>query len=505
MNLSRRTHFSPPSLEERGRNIEMIKWGWFRANEYSPSEPQMALHLSPARYRMAIAGTRGGKSRFAGEEATCYLFAGATRIWIVGQTYALCEKEFRYIYERMTSPQAAALFGGESPLESATYNEKGGDMHIRTKWGAEVKCISLDKAELAALGEEIDLLILSESAQIKKPKYVYERYLRGRLASRQGDLIIPTTPAGKIPRHDPDGWLYTMYDKGMSGEDPEYFARQWASWENPEFKEDPYKLRQEMNPKIFSEQYEGNFVVFSGAIYEDFNVQVHVVPPFKTPIQWRRYESIDPGFSGKWFWLAGVMGYNDSFYVTNEYSATKTRYEDHVAAMLNKREEEYGMVPGTWNRSKPKDFMVTTYIDPEDPQCALELAGYGVGTIPANNDVHVGIDRVSRRLKYSSSNPPRLYISADCKEIIEALQFHSWGEKENVEIRKPNNDRWKHACDCLRYICMGSLMPSERKQVDVNKEETLWEIMMASRTDKKHPFDMTHTDRRGGNGVGSVW
>ena len=112
------------------------------------------------------------------------------------------------------------MFGNVTPLEHAIYNESQGNMYIRTKWGAEVECISLERPG-GAFGEEVDLIIMSEASQIKKPKNLYERILRGRLATRLGDIIIPTTPAGRVSKNDEDGWLYDMYRKGYDPEEPE--------------------------------------------------------------------------------------------------------------------------------------------------------------------------------------------------------------------------------------------------------------------------------------------
>ena len=63
-----------PTPEERKTAIEALKWWWFDVNDYDPHSGQMPLHLSDARYRILIAGTRGGKSRAAGEEIPLYLF-----------------------------------------------------------------------------------------------------------------------------------------------------------------------------------------------------------------------------------------------------------------------------------------------------------------------------------------------------------------------------------------------------------------------------------------------
>ncbi len=499
----KRKIFKPPTPEERRANIAAIKWWWFEYIGYEPHTAQLDGHMYEARFRMCIAGTRGGKSRMAGEEAVVYLLAGATRVWILGQNYALTEKEFRYIYERMTSPEMREFLGGEYPLVTDVYNLDQGNMHIKTKWGAEVQCLSLDKGGAAALGEECDLIILSESAIIKNPKMVWERYLRGRLASRMGDLLIPTTPGGKTNKHDEEGWLFDMYMKGYDPDEPDYFTREWPSWENPDgFKEDPYELRRTMDPKIFSEQYEGKFMIFSGTVL-NFDENVHVIQPFDIPTHWRAYEAIDPGWSGRFVWLRSVVSPTNTIYITDEYDDSEQLFGLRASEIKRHRAEAYNIHPSLWDVFVRKNQHVTrTYVDSEDPQAMAELElKYGLPNEPTTKDaknVLVSVNRVNERLKYSDRYPPKLYITANCVNTIEACNYHSWGDKQGNSVRKPANDKWKHWVDCMRYINGGTIIPSDfhgpREVVD---GETYWDLMegMQMRANL-HPFDMTQAERR---------
>ena len=495
------TTFLPPTPEERKRSIKELKWYLFDTFGYQPHDAQMDFHLSEARYRMTIAGTRGGKSRSAGEEAVPYLFAGATRVWIVGQSYSLTEKEFRYVFERMTSQEVLGMFGGISPLESAICNEAQGNMYIRTKWGSWCKCISLDKTAASALGEEVDLIIMSEAAQIKNPQKIYQRTLRGRLASRLGDVIIPTTPAGKTNKWDEEGWLFNMYLKGYDEDEPNYFTREWPSWANPDFKDDVNELKRELDPKIFDEQYRGKFMVFSGAVYNEFNENVHVIPKFQIPKHWHRYESIDPGYSGQFVWISAVMSENGNLYIVDEYSDKKMRYAERSEQIFNQRCEQYRIPHGMWEKlAKKNNIKTMLYIDPEDPQCIAELMALGLAGSKANNNVMVGIDRVARRLRFTNISTPTVFVTENCIDTIEAFKFHSWGDKNTAaDVRKPANDKWKHWMDCVRYLCAGNLVSSPPPVEKPAEEETLYEMMQTLiAAQNKETVDLSAYERRVG-------
>jgi len=492
---------------DRDRMVEAIKWAWFERVGYRPHAGQMKFHKSLARHRVVNAGTRGGKSRCVGEEMVVPLLIGACRVWLVGQNYQFCEKEFRYIHDRIVSREYMDIYGVGS-LEKCVYNEKGGDMQIRTVWGSEVKCISLENREGAgAFGEEVDYLVLCEPGQIKYPKRVWERVLYGRLASRHGRMVCAGTPSGRVSSYDPDGWFYELVERGLRGDDPDYYSVSWASWDNPAFTEDVEEIRRWMSPKVFEEQYEGKFVVFSGAIYDNFDEGIHIVPSgVRYPLHWRRFEAIDPGYSGEFYWLAGVVGYGGELYIVDEYFASKRTYEEHADEIWRRRMGYYGLrhrslVSGrNYDLDEWKGLVgsgsicdgLVVYIDPEDRQCVAEFAKYGIFGVPADNDVHVGIDRVRSRL---GSNPPKLYISEGCSHLIEAIGNHSWGEHKGIGTRMPANDKYKHACDALRYICMGNLGVSVERVERISRGETMDDILNSLVNDR-HPFEYDRYDRR---------
>lgn len=483
MHTQRAITTKPLQPNERQEALAAFKWGWFERSGYSPHTGQIPIHLSDARFRSAIAGTRGGKSRCSGEEATALSLIGPTRTWLVGQTYDTTEKEFRYIWDAYHSEAFYEVFGDVNDvLTRAVYSPSSGNMQIMTEWGSEVTCISLERAGTSAFGEEVDLLIFCEPAQIKRPKELYERILHGRLASRMGGVLNSGTPAGKAPPNDPDGWLLNFTEKGILGHenyDPMYFTNIWPSWENPDFKDDPYWIRSWMNPLIFAEQYEGQFIVISGAIFKSFDPLTHVIKPFTVPKNWNRWEAIDPGYSGMFYWAAGVTGYDGCLYITDEYYDTETKYIDRANVIWQKRLAAYSLAfrpfrnpqenrnLNTWRNAQSNGqapSLCNLYIDPEDPQFIAEMRDYGLMGLTADNNVHIGINAVEQRL---AKPHPTLYFSSENPVAIEAMQYHSWGDKRGSDIRKPANDKYKHPADVIRYLCMSNLTPSVERVEEV--------------------------------------
>ena len=73
------------------------KTNLWKALGYSPSEAQLAVHNSRARFRVNVQGRRSGKSYSAAKEVLPYLLSPGNRIWVVGPTLDLANKIIREI------------------------------------------------------------------------------------------------------------------------------------------------------------------------------------------------------------------------------------------------------------------------------------------------------------------------------------------------------------------------------------------------------------------------
>jgi hypothetical protein len=177
---------------------------------YAPHVGQIRFHESDARFKILIAGARFGKSLAASKDVLSELMAGRTRGWLVGPTYALAQPEFRYI----AADLRRRLGAGAARVEEG--GRKGHSL-VRTSWGSEVLCLSAQRPH-TLLGEEIDWLILCEAAHIDQE--AFERFLRARLTTRRGRLVVPTTPRGF-------NWVHELYQAGQKG------TPGWQSFRHP--------------------------------------------------------------------------------------------------------------------------------------------------------------------------------------------------------------------------------------------------------------------------------
>ena len=430
--------------------VDSTKYYYFDNIGYYPHDYQLAFHLSRARNRSECAGRRGGKSASAGHEASAYMQAGPYSVCLVGPTYDDTDKEFTYIVNDVRHDSFPHY------IERMVHNVDAGNLYIRCSNGSRVigkSTVNVEKYPI--IGDEYDLLILCEGAKIKGlggDGGLWETQLKGNLATRRGDVIIPTTPAGR------DDFVHPRFLLGLSGDDPDYFSIQFPSWANPTFLEDPVELMKTMSWRAFCEQYMGDFVSWAGSIWlEDcgFDPKVHVIRAFPIPRWWNRVEVIDPGFADYFFWIAAVMDPHGTLYVVDEFKSRRTRYADLAATIIEHRQRMYG-------DDEPSHIPV--YVDPEDPRCRLEIMKAAselpvpakISCVRADNNVWSGFQAAAARFMSGGE-----YIFDTCPMVVNALENHEWSDNYNARgNRVEKNDEWKHASDVMRYLQLSKLRSS---------------------------------------------
>lgn len=238
------------------------KLSFFYRIEYLPHAKQLICHLSNKRFKIIAAGARAGKSMLAGAEAAfLFIIKPDARIWCVSSQYELAEKEFDWALNFLSKLKLKTKDNASLLEYCNLINPKKGGREINASWGSFIRTKSTDKPS-SLLGEELDMVILGEASQV--PSIAWTRYLRARIGPRQGVLYAVSTPNSDA------GLFMDLYKRGISK------ASEWDGWEgwqfptiaNPHFSQEEYNLaKNELDAKIFQEQYEGKFVSRKGFVF----------------------------------------------------------------------------------------------------------------------------------------------------------------------------------------------------------------------------------------------
>ena len=419
----------------------------FKTCNYEPWPSQLEFHNSDARFKALFAGSRYGKSFSGAMEVLEDIMKPNTRGWIVGPRYEQPSKEFRYIYDSMV-----VKMGFRPKRELNIHYSTPGPQVLIFPWGSEVFTKSAENPE-SLLGEEVDWIILSEASRLDEK--IFDGYLRARLGSRQGRVIIPTTPHGY-------NWVYKRFYIPSQEGDKQYWSKIVSVLENANFSREEYnRAKAELPEDIFREQYDGEFVAQTGLIYKRFMRQRNVIEPFEIPKSWARYAAIDPHPStpAAILWLA--IDTHGTHYIYDEMfipDLTIPEISDRIRAKEGK--------------NIPKKRLIdpnAKYIDKlrgQTTSVQMQFRKNGIACTEANNKFESGYYKINELLTpqpvYGDKDKkvPKLLVFNTCKETIFEFETCNW----------ENESKDNHLLDDLKYIIndnpTASLTEDEVKDIE---------------------------------------
>ena len=251
--------------------------------------------------------------------------------------------------------------------------------------------------------------------------------LMGRLRVGRPEAWCTTTPAGF-------GWIYKTF---AERDDPNYSFTQASARENTHLSADFISnLESSYTGAYAKQEIEGAFTTFEGMVYEEFSREIHVCDPFQVPEGWERIRAVDFGYINPFCCLWGALDHDRRLYIYDEHYQARQLIGQHAEAILSRKDR--------------KDLYTVADHDAQD---AAELRRYGIFTRPARKNVVEGIQKCKARLVVQPDGYPRLFITANCVNLIKELQTYSWtdhrpGSNDREEPRKELD----HAADSLRYL-----------------------------------------------------
>jgi hypothetical protein len=431
------------------------KKAYFQKIRYNPHPKQWLYHNSDARFRIACCGRRFGKSKMAARDLEPELFLPNRRYWIVGPTYDLAEKEFRYIWQDMI----IGMQMGKDRRVKKAYNKRSGEMYLEFPWGTRLECRSAKHPE-TLVGDGLHGVIMSEAA--KHTQETWEQYVRAALSDYKGWATFVTTPEGF-------NWFYDLWMAGNRRDMPDFACWKFPSWDNPyvfpQGRTDPEIRLIENTTAIewFLQEYGAEFGAFVGKIYAEFDPTLHVMKePYKFNPAWPNYIAFDWGFTNPMAAIEFQVDPWDRIYVWREHYKSFTQLGEHVAIMKR--------------RPQPEGYHLDLgFGDAADPAAAIQMSANFVPTFAlpeAKENWREGVDLVKTFLTprdvYSPGGnlvvtdeygtplqEPWLYVSPDCTNVIrEFNNYRAADARPERNPREASKGFDDHALDAIRYALM---------------------------------------------------
>lgn len=282
------------------------KFHWFIEHGYEPHQWQSLFHSleNPiearlARYRMLVAGRRGGKTMSAAWEVLYYAlfpehFHWDTRreqsskpLWI--QVLAKSMKVGRpsLLMFREVLTQAGLVHGKD-------YKENRSENYFEFPNGSLIEWkTAVDPESLRGAG--LDILWIDEAAFITSADAY--NVIHPALMQKLGTVLGTTTPDGK-------NWFYEEFWSKEAMADPEIGRVEYRSIDNPYFPKQAWEYeKRRMHPMLFAREYEASFDSMMGKelpgdwLTKHFYTLDDLPRTDKDKLDLRIYIGIDPAIS----------------------------------------------------------------------------------------------------------------------------------------------------------------------------------------------------------------
>lgn len=318
--------------------------------------------------------------------------------------------------------------------------------HLDAKYGGHVLALRNTDDPSKYLSSEFAIIAVEELTQNEEMKF---HRLRSRLrwtGIPQPKFIAATNPGGIGHEWVKKYWIKRDFPK--QEEEADQFAYVPAKpTDNPNLAESYILTLKSLPEKMRQAYLDGNWDVFEGMFFTEWNEEKHVVEPFAIPDNWPIIRGIDPsGRSGTTSSHLYAISNDGTVYVIREHYETGLDTDQH-AMKIKEMSDDFNIKYSVIDVSAFAKLGL-----PESQAEVFERHGV-VGLIPADKKRIIGWNMVHQFLREDEYGEPKLKIFKNCKNLIRTIPLAMHDEK-NPEDVKSFWEGAEHldALDELRYV-----------------------------------------------------
>lgn len=415
-----------------------------------PNEKQRQFFLSRATYT-CYGGARGGGKSWALRKKAAMLGARYKGIKML-----LIRRSFSELNENHIIPLKSELFGIASWLErDKCFTFTNGS---RLKMGYCEHESDVDQYQ----GQEYDVIFIDEATHLTENQFVaLTACLRGTgdyprrmyLTCNPGNVGHAWVKRLFIDRkyretENQDDYVFipaTVYDnKALMEKDPDYEKR----------------LKNIADDKLREAWLNGNWEMFVGQYFTEWDKNRHVIEPFPIPAGWRRYFAMDYGLDMlAGYWIA--MDEGGRAYVYREVyksGLTIRQAAEAIKELTTEPMYEYIAPPDMWNRRQ------------DTGQSAAELFfDEGLMFAKADNRRVQGWYSVKKWLA-DDGGTPKLVFFKNCTNVIEYFPLLQYDDNDPNDVSKTPH-YMTHGPDAIRYFLSGRPIAAQAVKEEGDRED----------------------------------
>lgn len=421
------------------------------SDQYKPHDKQKQAHkailLDGYKRAVLLMGRQSGKTYFAVNHTWISAIIQQGRYFIVFSTY---KQAHDVVWRQYLSliPKALIKKTNEQNLSIELNYVKGPVKlpdgttiqveHDESKPNSVIQLLGSDQAD-SHRGFKADGIVFDEYGDQNGDnfKLVYEPMF----TTTDGWAIFLGTPRG----------FNHFYDLIQYAKDDDRWFYLEATWRDSPYVKREFienvkrEAQQRGNLSGFMQEYELEFRSVQGAVYPDFNRNIHVIKPSEVPEELTYYASIDFGWHTTAFLLLGVDK-DQVWYLVDEVYGKQDTLDNIIPRIKQKINDKrlVMMVADSANRDAVevmgRDFPVVGVNKANDTK------GYGLG-------ISLITEKLKPRQQLVGPPKPNLYISSVCKNFV--FEMESYKFPEEKENRNPSDVPVKendHGPDAMRYL-----------------------------------------------------
>lgn len=384
------------------------------------SAPQTKIANSNARFRVVLAGRRGGKTFLAMREVCRFASKPNSVVWMLAnsrqQIKSLCWSKLKKKLNKLNW--------------IADTNES--ELTITLVNGSQICLKSAEQGDNLR-GESLNFICIDEFCDIDLEE-IWNQIIRPSLSDKKGHALFTGTPkAGNQAARD-------LYDNYLT-------KKNWASFsyttEEGGFvdADEIEQARQDLSPKVFSQEYLANWENFAGIIFGEFGE--HNIAEVRKPTE------TEPIFIGGDFNVTpmscvigrqtknGIEVY-DEIYLDNS----------NTSEMIDEIRSRYPRNPIVFFPD-PAGVQRKTSAGGNSDIKLLEMAGFQCRYHRQHPLVRDRINAGNSLFFKRPDGTTRFTIDPSCKKTITCLK--NWAYKTDSMIPDKNSG-FDHGCDALTYM-----------------------------------------------------
>ncbi len=367
---------------------------------------------------------------------------------------------FRRTYRDLDGPGAAMFEANEVFGGIGKRRDEGRHWHFRTGTDFYFRHCEHEQDVYGYQSQQIDILLIDQAEQFTwfMIDYLLTRNrVSGKSGIRKPFAVLTANPGGI--GHDYYMRLFDLEDEHAehykvkhllnpnNQYSDTYFIPSYIADNEIGLERDPdYEKRlRERDPDLAEAYIKGNWHIFSGMAFREWNREIHVVEPFEIPWSWPKWRAVDWGYAEPacCLWLARDIDSGRVYVYREWYQAGMTdRQQATTIATYSPSEEGVSITfadPSMW---------VSKNVDGKISSGADEYRKNGVPLWKADNNRLNGKKKVHGLLANLADGKPGLVFFSNCVNSIRTIPKLARSTANAEDVGGSQED---HAYDCLRY------------------------------------------------------